>query len=104
RLRPVAGAAGDLKVRVVGNGELERVVAHARRPRLEAEDVAVGNVVGDGQQVALELLLVAEREVLAAGQARGGLRDILLHTAAEDGEGSTCQCDGRRQLGQAVEV
>ena len=56
------------------------------RLRLEAEHVAVGDVVGDGVEVALEILLAAELEVLAAGETGNGLGDVFLQ-AIEGGDG-----------------
>lgn len=49
-----------------------------RRLRLEAQYVAVGNVVGDRGQIAFETLRVAELEVFATCEPSSGLRDVLL--------------------------
>lgn len=52
------------------------------RLRLEAEDVAVGDMVGDGEEVAVEGLDVLEFEVLAPGEMSDGLGDVAAQGIA----------------------
>ncbi len=71
--RPVATAGGDgYRLRLVEDLDAEGVEARLRRGWLEAEDVAVGDVIGELGEACLEVELVAEAHVLTAGQ-RGDL-------------------------------
>ena len=47
-----------------------------RRLWLEAQDVAIGYVIGDRLQAAFEALHVGELEVLAPGEVRDRLRNV----------------------------
>ncbi len=70
--------------------------------RLEAQDVAVGNVVGDGGEVALEVLRVGEFEVLAAGEVGYGLGDIALEAVGGGDGGHLGEGERWEELGEAV--
>ena len=49
---------------------------------MEAEYVAIGDVVGDGEEVVVERLHVFEFEVFAAGEVRDGLGDVVTEGVA----------------------
>ena len=77
--------------------------AWVRRLRLEAEDVAVGNVVGDGGEVALEGLFTAELVVLAAGEFGDGFGDVALDGVADGDEGHLGDAQGWGEHGDTIE-
>src|ERR1019366_1146874 len=83
--------------------ERDGMEAGVRRLRLEAEYIAVGDVVGDGLQVTHQALSAGQLEVLTAGQARDRLRDVLLQAVARGHEGNGREAQRRREQGQAVE-
>jgi len=60
RVDPVACSCCDCEFGVVGYGQVEDVEAGVGAMRLEAEDVAVGDVVGDRGETAFEDLCVGE--------------------------------------------
>ena len=55
---PVAGAGGDFEVGTVFELEGDGVEAGVWVDRVEAEDVAVGDVVGEGLEAAFEIFFV----------------------------------------------
>ena len=60
---------------------------------IEAEHVAVGDVVGDGGEVAFELFGFGEVEVFAAGHAGYCFGDVGFH-AVDGGDGGHF-CEGQ---------
>ncbi len=62
---------------------------------VEAEHVAVGDVVGDGGEIAFELFGFGEVEVFAAGHAGYGFGNVGLH-AVDGGDGGHL-CEGQRR-------
>ncbi len=76
-------------VRIVGDFDGDGVEARAERRRsltaagcngsgLEAEQVVVMDVVGEGAEAFVEALLGGEVDVLAAGLGREGFRGVVL--------------------------
>ena len=63
---PIAVSGGDFEL-VAGGLEADGVQARVRRLWLEAQHVAVRDVVGDGGKVAFEALRIGELEILATG-------------------------------------
>src|ERR1700733_14880252 len=83
---PVTTSCEDFKTDVARYSQREDVETGVRRLRLEAQHVAVGNVVGDRGQIAFETLRIAELEVFATCKPSSGLRDVLLEAVS----GSDC--------------
>src|ERR1017187_5773990 len=99
---PVAVSRGDFEAAVLGRAQDDGVETRMGRWRLEAEDVAVGDVVGDGGKIAFEALGVAQLEVLAACEPRHGFGDVLLQ-AIEGGDGGRLgEAQRRREQAEAV--
>ncbi len=65
---PVAGAGFYVEVGVVFEFEGDGVEAGVGVQGVEAEDIAVGDVVGDGEEIAVEGFDVLELEAFAAGE------------------------------------
>jgi hypothetical protein len=53
----------------------------------EAEDIAIWEVIGDCLQTSFETLAVGEPEVLAAGEARDGLRNVAVQAVGDEDGG-----------------
>ena len=70
--------------------------------RLKAEDVTVGDVIGDCGEVALEARRVGEPEVFAAGEMGDGLGDVATETVSGCDSGHLGQSEGRRKLSETV--
>src|SRR5580698_3545379 len=79
---PVTTSCEDFKTDVARCSQREGVEAGVRRLRLEAQHIAVGNVVGDRGQIAFETLRVAELEVFATCKPSSGLGDVLLEAVS----------------------
>ena len=75
---PVAISGRDFKAVVAAHLQHHGVEARARRLWLEAQDVPVRNMVGDGLQTVLKARFICELEVLATGKTGDSLRDVLL--------------------------
>ncbi len=78
---PIAVAGGEVEVGVVLEAQAHGVQAGVGRLGMEAEHVAVGDVVGDGFEIALQGPGVFEVEVFAAGELGYGFRDVALEAA-----------------------
>src|SRR5437660_6656737 len=100
---PVASAGVDEEPLVSGRGERDGVEAGVRRLWLEAEDIAVGDMVGDRREVVLEGLLAAEFVVLAARELGDRFWDIVLDGVAQGNVGHVREAEWRREHGDTVE-
>jgi len=73
---PVAIAGFDGELRIVAQLERDVMESNCRRLRMEAKNVAIWDVIGDGEEVAVEGLHIFELEIFAASEVRDGLGDI----------------------------
>ncbi len=99
---PVAASGGDLEPWIALQLQIYGVQAGVGRLWLEAEDVAVGYVIGDGGQVAFETFGVGEFEVLAAGEVGDGLGDVAAQAVRGGDGGHFGERQRRQKLGEAV--
>jgi len=99
---PIAVAGGEIKVGVVLEAELYRVQAGVGGLGMEAEHVAVGDVVGDGLQIMLHGFGVFEVEVLSAGQFSYCFGDVVLQAIHAGENGYFGERERRQQETEAV--
>jgi hypothetical protein len=78
--------------------------AGSRGLRVEAQNVTVRDVVGDGKEVAVERLHVFELEVLPTGEVRDGIGDIAAQGVARGNLGEMSEAQRRNELLCAIEV
>ena len=101
---PVAVAGLDGHVRIVLELERDRVKTRCRGLWLERQHVTVRDVVGDGEEIALQRLRVLELVKLAAGEVCDGFGDVVGQRIVSRHLGDFAEAQRRKQLGETVEV
>src|ERR1700722_19189805 len=69
---------------------------------MEAEDIAIGEVIGDCLQTSFEALAVVEFEILAAREARDGLGNVAMQSISDDDGGHLAKSQRWCKLGKTV--
>lgn len=73
-----------------------------RRLRVEAQHVAVRNVIGNRQKIVFHSLIVRKLEILPTRQPRDRFGNIPLQPVDRGNYRHLGECQGRRELAEAV--
>ena len=83
---PVFAAGADVEGAAVGGADLESVDAGSWSRGAEAEDVVVGDVVGEFDQRGFQIFFVFEGEEAATGEIGDGFGGFYFERAARSDE------------------
>ena len=84
---PVAAPPCHFEVCVVRKAQIDCMEPGMGRRGMEAEDVTIWEVVSDCLQTSFQALAVGESEVLAACEARDGLRNVAVQAIGDEDGG-----------------